>query len=786
MRHASRGPGLGARAAGPHPRRQARFPGDAGQRPALPGGSCQASVHPGPRPVDAQGTRRGGGARRERGPLARIRAARRGPPGMRASGPRSQGARARRASTPGLGARTRREQGAMLGLAGSAGRRPASAPPGAVPRGCGPAARAPRGLVPCERPPRASVRGRAGNKARCWGSPGARAAGPHPRRQARSPGDAGQRPALPGARSLRASTPGLGARTRREQGAVLGLAGSAGRRPASAPPGAVPRGCGGQRPALPGEPRLASVHPGHRCADAQGTRRDVGARRERGPPARIRAARRGPPGMRASGPRSQGLVPCERPPRASVRGRAGNKARCWGSPGARAAGPHPRRQARFPGDAAASGPRSQGSRAWRASTPGIGARTRREQGAAVGLAGSAGRRPASAPPGAVPRGCGPAARAPRGSCQASVHPGLGARTRREQGAMLGLAGSAGRRPASAPPGAVPRGCGGQRPALPGEPRLASVHPGPRCADAQGTRHGGGARRERGPPARIRAARRGSPGMRASGPRSQGARSLRASTPGLGARTRREQGAVLGLAGSAGRRPASAPPGAVPRGCGGQRPALPGEPRLASVHPGHRCADAQGTRRDVGARRERGPPARIRAARRGPPGMRASGPRSQGLVPCERPPRASVRGRAGNKARRWGSPGARAAGPHPRRQARFPGDAAASGPRSQGSRAWRASTPGIGARTRREQGAAVGLAGSAGRRPASAPPGAVLVLDGSAGSPHRTVRRNQPNSPATSSRSSTSSASVISSLARLKSSTLRPSTMRQSPAAQVTG
>ena len=37
-----------------------------------------------------------------------------------------------------------------------------------------------------------------GNKARCWSSPGARAAGPHPRRQARFPGDAGQRPALPG------------------------------------------------------------------------------------------------------------------------------------------------------------------------------------------------------------------------------------------------------------------------------------------------------------------------------------------------------------------------------------------------------------------------------------------------------------------------------------------------------------------------------------------------------------------------------------------------------------
>ena len=636
MRHASRGPGLGARAAGPHPRRQARSPGDAGQRPALPG------------------------------------------------------ARARRASTPGLGPWTRREQGAAVGLAGSAGRRPASAPPGAVPRGCGPAARAPRGLVPGERPPRASVRGRAGNKARCWGSPGARAAGPHPRRQARSPGDAGQRPALPGARARRAgavprgcgpaaraprgscqankaSTPGLGARTRREQGAMLGLAGSAGRRPASAPPGAVPRGCG--------------------------------------------------PAARAP----RGLVPCERPPRASVRGRAGNKARCWGSPGARAAGPHPRRQARSPGDAGQR-PALPGARARRASTPGLGARTRREQGAMLGLAGSAGRRPASAPPGAVPRGCGPAARAPRGLV-----------------------------PCERPPRASVRGRAGNKARCWGSPGARAAGPHPR-----------------------RQAR--SPGDAGQRPALPGARSLRASTPGLGARTRREQGAMLGLAGSAGRRPASAPPGAVPRGCGpaaraprglvpgerpprasvrgragnkarcwgspgaraagphprrqarspgdaGQRPALPGGSCQASVHPGPRCADAQGTRRDVGARRERGPPARIRAARRGPPGMRASGPRSQGLVPCERPPRASVRGRAGNKARCWGSPGARAAGPHPRRQARSPGDAGQR-PALPGARSLRASTPGLGARTRREQGAAVGLAGSAGRRPASAPPGAV--------------------------------------------------------------
>ena len=47
---------------------------------------------------------------------------------------------------------------------------------------------------------------------RRWSSAGARAAGPHPRRQARFPGDAGQRPALPGLvpwkRSPRAPVPG--------------------------------------------------------------------------------------------------------------------------------------------------------------------------------------------------------------------------------------------------------------------------------------------------------------------------------------------------------------------------------------------------------------------------------------------------------------------------------------------------------------------------------------------------------------------------------------------------
>ena len=134
---------------------------------------------------------------------------------------------------------------------------------------------------------------------------GARAAGPHPRRQARFPGDAGQRPALPGARSLRASTPGLGARTRRNK---------------------ARRWCS----------------PGPRA------------------PARIRAARRGSPGMRASGPRSQGLVPCERPPRASVRGREGTR---HGGGARRERGPPARIRAARRGSPGmrASGPRSQGS-----------------------------------------------------------------------------------------------------------------------------------------------------------------------------------------------------------------------------------------------------------------------------------------------------------------------------------------------------------------------------------------------------------------------------------------
>ena len=215
------------------------------------------------------------------------------------------------------------------------------------------------------------------------------------------------------------------------------------------------------------------------------------------------------------------------------------------------------------------------------------------------------------------------------------------------------------------------------------------------------------------------------------------------------------------------------------GDAGQRPALPGVRSLRASTPGLGAR----TRRNK-ARRWCSPgpraPARIRAARRGSPGMRASGPCSQGLVPCERPPRASVRGRAGNKARRRCSPGARAAGPHPRRQARLPGDAGQ-----------RPALPGLVPRERSTRGSGARCAGD---NASPSAPGRGREGTRRAVGPRRergvparqTVRRNQPNSPATSSRSSTSSASVISSLARLNSSTLKPSTMRQSPPAQVTG
>ena len=134
-----------------------------------------------------EGTRRAVGPRRERGRPARIRAARRG---SRECGPaaRAPKARSMRSSEPG-GRRPAdaREQGAPLVRAGSAGGPPASAPPGAAPRGCGPAARAPRARSMRLANPAVAGPPTRGNKARRWSAPGARAARPHPRRQARLP-----------------------------------------------------------------------------------------------------------------------------------------------------------------------------------------------------------------------------------------------------------------------------------------------------------------------------------------------------------------------------------------------------------------------------------------------------------------------------------------------------------------------------------------------------------------------------------------------------------------------
>ena len=182
-----------------------------------------------------------------------------------------------------------------------------------------------------------------------------------PRRQARLPGDAGRRPALPGILPREHST------------RAPVLAGSAGRWPACR---AVRRGSpadAGRRPALPG--LLPREH---------STRAPVLAGSAGRWPA-CRAARRGSPGMRAGGPRSQGSF------HASIR----PGPRC--SPGARAAGPH------------------------------------------------------AAPPGAAPRGCGPAARAPRAPSTRAFDPGPGAR--RERGPLARMPRRQARLPADGGPAA---------------------------------------------------------------------------------------------------------------------------------------------------------------------------------------------------------------------------------------------------------------------------------------------------------------------------------------------
>ena len=191
-----------------------------------------------------------------------------------------------------------------------------------------------------------------GNKARPWSSPGARAAGPHPRRQARFPGDAGQRPALPGlASGLWQAGSVAGTRTRGNKARPWS---SPGARAAGPQPRRQARfpGDAGQRPALPG------------LASGLWQAGSVAGTRTRGNTAR----RWSSPGPRAAGPqpRRQARFPGEAGQRPALPGLAsglwqagsvagtrtrGNKARRWSAPGPRAAGPHPRRQARFPGEA---------------------------------------------------------------------------------------------------------------------------------------------------------------------------------------------------------------------------------------------------------------------------------------------------------------------------------------------------------------------------------------------------------------------------------------------------
>ena len=159
---------------------------------------------------------------------------------------------------------------------------------------------------------------------------------------------------------------------------------------------------------------------------------------------------------------------------------------------------------------------------------------------------------------------------------------------------------------------------------------ASVQPGLRCPDAQGKRHAVGARRERGPLARIprRQAR-----LRGSGPAAHGPRaSFHASVqPGL--RCPDAQGKRHAV----GARRERGPLARIPRRQArlrGSGPAARG-PRAsfhASVQPGLRCPDAQGKRHGVGARWERGPLARIRAAKARLPGEAGQRPAVPGLVP----------------------------------------------------------------------------------------------------------------------------------------------------------
>ena len=179
-------------------------------------------------------------------------------------------------------------------LSGTAGRWPAFRAARRGPRGCGPAARAPRGRSQELSNPGPGL-GRLGNKASRPFSPGPRAAGPPSAPPGAVPGDAGQRPAVPGVVPRNFPTRGR-PRTPREQGIASVLTGTAGRWPAFRAARRGPRGCG---PAA------------------------------RGPRGRSRQLSKPGPGL----------------------GRAGNKASRPFSPGARAAGPHPAPPGAVPGDA---------------------------------------------------------------------------------------------------------------------------------------------------------------------------------------------------------------------------------------------------------------------------------------------------------------------------------------------------------------------------------------------------------------------------------------------------
>ena len=496
------------------PRRQARLPGDAGQRPALP------SLVPRERSTRGSGARTRGtrhavGPRRDAGQRPASRADRRGSPGMRASGPRSQ-ASFHASVQPEAPVRGRGEHGTPLVLAGSAGRRPASAPPGAVPGDAGQRPALPS-LVPRERSTRGSGARTRGNTARRWSSPGARAAGPHPAPTGAAPRGCGPAARAPKPRSTRAFNPRLRCADAREHGTPLVLAGSAGRRPASR---ADRRGSPGMRASGPRSQASfhASVQPEAPVRGREGTRHAVGPRRERGPPARIPRRQARLPGDAGQRPALPSLVPRERSTRGSGARTRGNTARRWSSPGARAAGPHPAPTGAAPRGCgpAARAPKPRSTRAFnpRLRCADAGNTARRWSSPGARAAG-----PHPAPTGAAPRGCGPAARAPKPRSTRAFNPRLRCADAGNTARRWSSPGARAAGPHPAPTGAAPRGCGPAARAP--KPRSTrAFNPRLRCADAGNT-----ARRWSSPGARAagphprRQAR--FPGMRASGPRSQG-------------------------------------------------------------------------------------------------------------------------------------------------------------------------------------------------------------------------------------------------------------------------